>query len=147
MNRNTKLKPLAPRPVVDQESQSNMGHPPCGSIADGRTGSINRNAFVGANLGVHASPLEAVTSMDPKDYVWGGGSYNASFYGCPPSVFAGAQPYYHPPATEYPVSHAQPGKRSPRALTKGSCCPNMSKRDVYGTCELSFTVREVKSLC
>ncbi|KAK9829527.1 hypothetical protein WJX72_006333 [[Myrmecia] bisecta] len=31
----------------------------------------NKNAFVGVNLGVPASPLEAITSMDPRDYVWG----------------------------------------------------------------------------
>lgn len=109
MNRNIKLKPLAPRPVVDQGCQHNMAYTPC---ADGRTGSVNRNAFVGANLGVHASPLEAVTSMDPKDYVWGGGCYNSSFYGCPPSTFGGAQPCYYPPAAEYPVSHTQYGERS-----------------------------------
>jgi len=68
---------------------------PCSSMAaDGRVESINKNAFVGAGLGVHASPLEAVTSMDPKDYVWGGG-YNSSFYGCQSSAFAGAQPCYY----------------------------------------------------
>ena len=74
---------------------------PCSSMAaDGRVESVNRNAFVGANLGVHASPLEAVTSMDPKDYVWGGG-YNSSFYGCQSSAIAGAQPcYYQSP--DYP---------------------------------------------
>lgn len=105
MNRNNKLKPLAPRPVIDQGCQQNMAYTPCASLADERTGSINRNAFVGANLGVHASPLEAVTSMDPKDYVWGGGYYNASFYSCPPSAVAGAQPCYYPPVAEYPVSH------------------------------------------
>lgn len=32
---------------------------------------VNKNAFVGFNLGVPASPLEPMTSMDPKDYVWG----------------------------------------------------------------------------
>ena len=112
MNRNIKLKPLAPRPVVDQGCQHNMAYTSCTSMADGRTGSINRNAFVGANLGVHASPLEAVTSMDPKDYVWGGGCYNSSFYGCPTSTFAGAQPCYYPPAAEYAISHTQYGKRS-----------------------------------
>lgn len=77
---------------------------------EGRLGSVNRNAFVGANLGVHASPLEAVTSMDPKDYVWGGGSYSTSFYGCPPSAFVGAQACYYPPAVEYAASHAQYGE-------------------------------------
>ncbi|GMH36808.1 hypothetical protein BSKO_04681 [Bryopsis sp. KO-2023] len=30
----------------------------------------NKNAFAGANLGVPCSPMEAVTSLDPKDYVW-----------------------------------------------------------------------------
>ena len=84
MNRNTKLKPLAPRPVVDQTCHQLMSFP-CASLpADACGGSINRHAFVGANLGVHASPLEAVTSMDPKDYVWGGG--NSAFYGCQAST-------------------------------------------------------------
>jgi hypothetical protein len=32
---------------------------------------VNRNAFVGFGLGVPASALESLTSMDPKDYVWG----------------------------------------------------------------------------
>lgn len=104
MNRNIKLKPLAPRPVVDQGCQQSMAYPSCHSNGDGRSGTINRNAFVGANLGVHASPLEAVTSMDPKDYVWGGGCYN-SYYGCQPSGSAGAQSCYYPSTVEYPVSH------------------------------------------
>ncbi|KAL3162201.1 hypothetical protein ABBQ32_009907 [Trebouxia sp. C0010 RCD-2024] len=81
-----------------------MAYPSCHSNGDGRSGTINRNAFVGANLGVHASPLEAVTSMDPKDYVWGGGCYN-SYYGCQPSGSAGAQSCYYPSTVEYPVSH------------------------------------------
>lgn len=112
MNRNMKLKPLAPRPVIDQGCQQGMAYPSCTSSGDGRNGSINRNAFVGANLGVHASPLEAVTSMDPKDYVWGGGCcYNPSYYSCPSSGSANAPPCYYPSAVEYPVSH-QYSKRS-----------------------------------
>lgn len=100
MNRNTKLKPLAPRPVAEQGGCQVMSYPCSSMAADGRVESVNRNAFVGANLGVHASPLEAVTSMDPKDYVWGGG-YNSSFYGCQSSAIAGAQPcYYQSP--DYP---------------------------------------------
>ena len=122
MNRNIKLKPLAPRPAVDQGCQHNMTYTSCTSIADGRSGSVNRNAFVGANLGVHASPLEAVTSMDPKDYVWGGGCYDSSLYGCPPSTFAGAQPCYYLPAAEQPVSHPQYGKRSMKTPHTTSSC-------------------------
>lgn len=107
MNRNTKLKLLAPRPAADQGCHQMMSYS-CSSMGtEGRTGSINRNAFVGANLGVHASPLEAVTSMDPKDYVWGGG-YNDSFYGCQPSAFAGAQACYY--TQEYSGQHGHYGK-------------------------------------
>lgn len=60
---------------------------------------VNRNAFAGANLGVHASPLEAVTSMDPRDYVWGGG-YNTSFQGYQQPGYSPAygEPYYYPQA-------------------------------------------------
>lgn len=68
--------------------------------ADGRAGSVNRNAFVGANLGVHASPLEAITSMDPKDYVWGGG-YDTSCYGSQPPAFAAQQHCYYPQASNH----------------------------------------------
>lgn len=108
MNRNTKLKPLAPRPVAEHGGCQVMAYPCSSMAADGRVESVNRNAFVGANLGVHASPLEAVTSMDPKDYVWGGG-YNSSFYGCQSSAFAGAQPcYYQSP--DYPGRHGHYGE-------------------------------------
>lgn len=110
MNRNTKLKPLAPRPVAEQRGCQVMTYPCSSMAADGRVESVNRNAFVGANLGVHASPLEAVTSMDPKDYVWGGG-YDPSFYGCQSSAFAGAQPcYYQSP--DYPGRHGRYGELS-----------------------------------
>jgi len=110
MNRNTKLKPLAPRPVAEQGGCQVMSYP-CSSMApEGRVDSVNRNAFVGANLGVHASPLEAVTSMDPKDYVWGGG-YNSSFYGCQSSAFAGAQPCYYQ-APDYSGRQGHYGKLS-----------------------------------
>ncbi|CAD7697771.1 unnamed protein product [Ostreobium quekettii] len=30
----------------------------------------NKNAYAGANIGVPWSPLEGVTSLDPRDYVW-----------------------------------------------------------------------------
>lgn len=118
MNRNTKLKPLAPRPVADQSCHQIMSYPCHPMAADGRAGSFNRNAFVGANLGVHASPLEAVTSMDPKDYVWGGG-YNASFYGCQSSAFAGAQPCYYPQASEYPGHNSHYGEPSRQCFPDG----------------------------
>lgn len=117
MNRNTKLKPLAPRPAADQGCHQMMSYS-CSSMgAEGRTGSINRNAFVGANLGVHASPLEAVTSMDPKDYVWGGG-YNDSFYGCQPSAFAGAQACYY--TQEYSGQHGHYGYAQQYQPTTGT---------------------------
>ena len=127
MNRNIKLKPLAPRPVVDQGCQQSMAYTSCASIADGRAGSSSRYGV----LGVHASPLESNISMDPKDYVWGGGCYNASFYGCPQSAFAAAQPCYYPPAVEYPVSHQHYGKRSlkaHRARPPHNTRPNTSRR-------------------
>ena len=133
MNRSTKLKPLAPRPAVDQNCQQNMGYSSCPSVpADGR-GSVNRNAFVGAHLGLHASPLEAVTSMDPKDYVWGGGNYNASFYGCP-SAFTGAQPCYYPSAAEYPVSYGKAINADLRGHTyrNSACIASRIALYVYG---------------
>lgn len=100
MNRSTKLKPLAPRPVIDQGCHQIMSYPCPSLAADARNGLINRHAFVGANLGVHASPLEAVTSMDPKDYVWGGG-HGMPFYGCQPSACVPGSGYYYP--QEYPL--------------------------------------------
>lgn len=94
MNRINKLKPLAPRLVHDRNMQHMTSYSSTTAVVpDGQAGStINRNAFAGANLGVHASPLEAVTSMDPKDYVWGGG-YNTSFQGYQQQAFP---PYGEP---------------------------------------------------
>ena len=102
-----KLKPIAPRPVIDQGCHQVMPYP--SMSADGRAGSVNRNAFVGANLGVHASPLEAITSMDPKDYVWGGG-YDTSCYGSQPSAFTAPQQCYYPQASNHQRNFGQYGK-------------------------------------
>ena len=105
MNRNARLKPLAPRPVHDMTTQHMTTYVGGSSILiDGQVGSVvnNGSAFAGANLGVHASPLEAVTSMDPRDYVWGG--YDASFQYQQPAC--GGESYYQGPYQAYGY-HAQ----------------------------------------
>ena len=104
MNRNNKLKPLAPRPTIDQSMQHITSYAATSSSQAGSV--VNRNAFAGANLGVHASPLEAVTSMDPRDYVWGGG-YDASFQGYQQSVYSAAygEPYCYPQAQPQVSAH------------------------------------------
>ena len=68
MNRSAnKLKPLAMK----------LDTPHHGGVYFGAGGqqstheSKNKNAFAGSHLGVPAGPLENVTSMDPRDYVWG----------------------------------------------------------------------------
>lgn len=118
MNRNNKLKPLAPRPVQDRSLQHMTSYASSSAgVPDGHAGSIiNSNAFAGANLGVHASPLEAVTSMDPKDYVWGGG-YNASFQEYQqPAYPAYGEPYCYPQAQAqgcmYNMQYGQPFVKS-----------------------------------
>ncbi|KAK9813805.1 hypothetical protein WJX73_010460 [Symbiochloris irregularis] len=91
MNRSSsRLKPLAPKPDACRQlphfftSVAPAANPP---------ESKNLNAFAGSHLGVPAGPLENVTSMDPRDYVWGVPQSQPGLYGGP--AFA-SQPLYSP---------------------------------------------------
>lgn len=78
-SRAKQLKPLAPRPVSESAAASNLSssmaiaakqHAPGQSAMHNMT-AANPSGFPGQQLGVPCSPLESVTSVDPKDYVWG----------------------------------------------------------------------------
>lgn len=74
----------------------------------------NKNAFAGANLGVPFSPIEAVTSMDPKDYVW-----TNPLLGCQmPQLGLG-------PGHPMGALHAMPGLMDGPALPQASLFPGL----------------------
>ena len=110
---------MAPVTGLQQVSMSQL--PPTGPV-------LNRNAYAGLNLGVPATALEAMTSMDPKDYVWGqpGTTVGTPMMG-PGGQVLGAPAMYHPGGPAAPpgfmsAPHTcysmQQGTQLPRSLAE-----------------------------
>lgn len=93
----------------------------------------NTNAFAGAHLGVYASPLEAITSTNPKDYVWGPPAHNfpgaaqnfpgAAYYSVPPgSIPQPGHAYAHAMMMNYQQGYQASAGAYPQHM--GSCHPS-----------------------
>lgn len=89
---------MAPKP---ENCRPNHFYPVSGPIATNHDGK-NMNAFAGSHLGVPAGPLETVTSMDPKDYVWGVPQAQPGLFAGPgfasQPLFAAPQGFFQPQA-------------------------------------------------
>ena len=98
MNRSSsKLKPLAMKLEAPQLGGGFHGSKCQQSALESK----NKNAFAGSHLGVPAGPLENVTSMDPRDYVWGVPQTQPGLYS------TGALPhgFYAPSQAVPPAAH------------------------------------------
>lgn len=94
MNRSTtKLKPIVPRLPSDGGLVMAPFDP-----NNLPANAANKNAFAGLKLGVPASPLEAMVSMNPSDYTYGTMPAAPAYAG----AFVPAGAYYAP---SYPVSY------------------------------------------